>query len=84
MSVAVSVADTGATLAGAAVVMAKSRFEYVREFEQQDCLLKNAWIVVRIDGRGFHKYASAGLPQPYSVARLPLRLIVGSHRRMAS
>ncbi|KAJ5247094.1 hypothetical protein N7468_002077, partial [Penicillium chermesinum] len=31
------------------------RFEYVKDFEQPDVLLPNTWIVVRIDGRGFHK-----------------------------
>ncbi|CAG8001053.1 unnamed protein product [Penicillium salamii] len=31
------------------------RFEYVKNFEQPDVLLPNTWIVVRIDGRGFHK-----------------------------
>ncbi|EYE99031.1 tRNA guanylyltransferase [Aspergillus ruber CBS 135680] len=31
------------------------RFEYVKTFEQPDVLLPNTWIVVRIDGRGFHK-----------------------------
>ncbi|KAL4986755.1 Thg1 C terminal domain-containing protein [Aspergillus falconensis] len=35
--------------------MANSRFEYVKAFEQPDNLLPNTWIVVRIDGRGFHK-----------------------------
>ncbi|KAL4997874.1 Thg1 C terminal domain-containing protein [Aspergillus recurvatus] len=35
--------------------MANSRFEYVKTFEQPDTLLPNTWIVVRIDGRGFHK-----------------------------
>ncbi|KAL4740508.1 Thg1 C terminal domain-containing protein [Aspergillus similis] len=35
--------------------MANSRFEYVKAFEQPDTLLPNTWIVVRIDGRGFHK-----------------------------
>ncbi|EPS25404.1 hypothetical protein PDE_00337 [Penicillium oxalicum 114-2] len=35
--------------------MANSRFEYVKDFEQPDVLLPNTWIVVRIDGRGFHK-----------------------------
>ncbi|KAL4917855.1 Thg1 C terminal domain-containing protein [Aspergillus aurantiobrunneus] len=35
--------------------MANSRFEYVKAFEQPDILLPNTWIVVRIDGRGFHK-----------------------------
>lgn len=37
--------------------MAKSRFEYVRTFELPDPLLQGTFIVVRIDGRGFHKYA---------------------------
>ncbi|KAL4909758.1 hypothetical protein BDW74DRAFT_143670 [Aspergillus multicolor] len=35
--------------------MANSRFEYVKAFEQPDALLPNTWIVIRIDGRGFHK-----------------------------
>ncbi|KAJ5834031.1 hypothetical protein N7447_000057 [Penicillium robsamsonii] len=35
--------------------MANSRFEYVKSFEQPDVLLPSTWIVVRIDGRGFHK-----------------------------
>lgn len=34
---------------------ATNRYEYVRDFEQPDRLLPNTWIVVRIDGRGFHK-----------------------------
>jgi len=37
--------------------MAKSKFEYVRKFELDDRLLPNAWIVVRIDGKGFHKFS---------------------------
>ncbi|KAK9470634.1 tRNAHis guanylyltransferase [Dipodascopsis tothii] len=38
--------------------MAKSRFEYVREFERSDELLRNTWIVIRLDGRGFHKFTA--------------------------
>ncbi|KAK3336763.1 Thg1 C terminal domain-containing protein [Cercophora scortea] len=38
--------------------MANSRFEYVKKFEQPDLLLLNTWIVVRIDGRGFTKFAN--------------------------
>lgn len=34
------------------------RYEYVRAFEQPDNLLPNTWIVVRIDGRGFHKFSA--------------------------
>lgn len=36
--------------------MAKSRFEYVKKFESEDRLLLNCWIIVRIDGKGFHKF----------------------------
>ncbi|KAE8353749.1 Thg1 C terminal domain-containing protein [Aspergillus coremiiformis] len=35
--------------------MANSKYEYVKAFEQPDVLLPSTWIVVRIDGRGFHK-----------------------------
>lgn len=38
--------------------MANSRFDYVRTFETDDRLLPNCWIVVRIDGKGFHKFAT--------------------------
>ena len=40
------------------IFMAKSRFEYVRDFELNDKLLKNCWIVIRIDGSGFSKYST--------------------------
>ncbi|KAF2493955.1 tRNAHis guanylyltransferase [Lophium mytilinum] len=38
--------------------MANSKYEYVRAFEQPDVLLPNTWIVVRIDGRGFHGFTT--------------------------
>lgn len=37
--------------------MAKSRFEYVREFEKRDLLLPQTYIVVRIDGKKFHEFS---------------------------
>ncbi|XP_023945348.1 probable tRNA(His) guanylyltransferase [Bicyclus anynana] len=37
--------------------MAKSSFEYVKNFEQDDTLLPNSWIVVRLDGKCFHKFS---------------------------
>ncbi|KAF7888316.1 uncharacterized protein EAF02_002857 [Botrytis sinoallii] len=37
--------------------MANSKYEYVKAFEQSDLLIPNTWIVVRIDGRGFHKFS---------------------------
>lgn len=36
--------------------MAKSKFEYVRNFETDDTCLRNCYIVVRLDGRNFHKW----------------------------
>ncbi|KAM6471480.1 putative tRNA(His) guanylyltransferase isoform 1-T1 [Liasis olivaceus] len=36
--------------------MAKSKFEYVRAFESDDKCLPNCWIVVRLDGRCFHRF----------------------------
>ncbi|XP_056630131.1 probable tRNA(His) guanylyltransferase [Diorhabda sublineata] len=38
--------------------MAKSKFEYVRGFENEDKILPNCWIVVRVDGKGFHKFST--------------------------
>lgn len=38
--------------------MANSKFEYVRRFEQEDNLLKECWIVVRLDGHAFHRFSS--------------------------
>jgi len=37
--------------------MALSRFEYVKKFERNDELLRGCWIVIRIDGKGFHKFS---------------------------
>lgn len=37
--------------------MAKSQFEYVKQFEPDDNCLRNCWIVVRIDGKRFHKFS---------------------------
>ncbi|KAI9637086.1 tRNA guanylyltransferase [Dioszegia hungarica] len=53
--------------------MAKSRFEYVRNFELPDPLIPNTYIVVRIDGRGFHKFSDAhGFTKPNDVPALDL------------
>ncbi|KRT80124.1 hypothetical protein AMK59_8329, partial [Oryctes borbonicus] len=37
--------------------MANSKYEYVRKYETDDRLLPNCWLIVRIDGKGFHKFA---------------------------
>lgn len=34
------------------------RFEYTRLFEQPDNILPRTWVVIRIDGRGFHNLSS--------------------------
>ncbi|XP_031209395.1 probable tRNA(His) guanylyltransferase isoform X1 [Mastomys coucha] len=39
------------------VAMAKSKFEYVRNFEVEDTCLPHCWVVVRLDGRNFHRFA---------------------------
>lgn len=39
--------------------MANSQYEYVKAFEQLDALLPACWIVVRVDGKGFHKFCEA-------------------------
>ncbi|KAI8913540.1 tRNAHis guanylyltransferase-domain-containing protein [Gorgonomyces haynaldii] len=36
--------------------MALSKFEYVKHFEQHTTLLKNTFVVVRIDGHSFHRF----------------------------
>ncbi|KTW32277.1 tRNA guanylyltransferase [Pneumocystis jirovecii RU7] len=38
--------------------MVNSKYEYVRKFETSDKLLPNTWIVIRLDGCGFHKFSS--------------------------
>lgn len=37
--------------------MANSKYDYVRSFELDDKILPNVWIVVRIDGKAFHKFS---------------------------
>jgi tRNA(His) 5'-end guanylyltransferase len=44
------------------------RYEYVRSFERDEVLLPNMWIVVRIDGRGFHKFVISVSLQLYPAA----------------
>jgi hypothetical protein len=37
--------------------MANSKYEYVKDYELEDTLLPNCWIVVRLDGKGFTRCA---------------------------
>lgn len=39
--------------------MTNSRYEYVKHFETDDRIIPNCWIVVRIDGKSFHKFCTA-------------------------
>ncbi|CAH8570668.1 unnamed protein product [Schistosoma rodhaini] len=39
-------------------LMAKSIYEYVRNFETVDPCLPSTWIVVRLDGQSFHKFTT--------------------------
>lgn len=38
--------------------MAKSKFEYVKQFEAEDKCLPNCWIVIRVDGKCFHRFVN--------------------------
>lgn len=53
--------------------MAKSKFEYVKKFEENDQCLPNCWIVIRIDGRSFHRFSSDhGFKKPSDARALNL------------
>jgi len=39
--------------------MANSRFSYVRQYELPDPLLPGTFLVVRLDGKGFHRFSDA-------------------------
>ena len=53
--------------------MAGSRFAYVRDYEQTDSILLNTYIICRLDGKGFHKFANRhGFVRPNDIAALQL------------
>ena len=37
------------------ISMAKSKYEYVKKFEREEMCLPETWMVLRLDGRCFHK-----------------------------
>ncbi|EGW30092.1 uncharacterized protein SPAPADRAFT_144742 [Spathaspora passalidarum NRRL Y-27907] len=37
--------------------MANSRYEYVKSFERENYLLPDTYVVIRVDGKGFHKFS---------------------------
>ncbi|XP_040169378.1 probable tRNA(His) guanylyltransferase [Anopheles arabiensis] len=58
--------------------MALSRFEYVKQFEQEEKLLPNSWIVVRIDGKGFHRFCNVhSFSKPNDLDALQLMNLAG-------
>jgi len=60
--------------------MANSKYEYVRDFERDESLLPNTWIVVRIDGRGFHKLSNHyAFTKPNDVRALDLMNMAATH-----
>lgn len=64
--------------------MANSRFEYVKKFELDDSLLPDTWIVVRLDGRGFHKFSDVhGFEKPNDVRALYLMNEVRDRQKRA-
>ena len=48
--------------------MANSKYSYVKNFETDDRLLPDCWIVVRVDGKGFTKCAECGT-LPHAMSR---------------
>ncbi|WFC96473.1 tRNA(His) guanylyltransferase [Malassezia brasiliensis] len=53
--------------------MAGSRYAYVRDFELGDAALPHTYLVVRIDGRGFHRFSHAhGFAKPNDAPALEL------------
>lgn len=36
--------------------MANSKYSYVKKFEKNDEILPQTYILIRIDGKGFHKF----------------------------
>ena len=53
--------------------MAKSQYEYVKQFELSDAILPACWIVVRVDGVGFTKFtASHSLTKPNDARAMQL------------
>lgn len=53
--------------------MAKSKYEYVKMFEQNDSLLPNTFIVIRVDGQNFHRFSGEhGFQKPNDLSALKL------------
>ena len=58
--------------------MSNSRFEYVKGFENKNDLLKNTYIVIRIDGKGFTKFTDAHqYKKPNEIQGIKLMALAG-------
>ena len=58
--------------------MSNSKFEYVKSFENKNDLLKNTYIVIRIDGKGFTKFTDAHQYQkPNEIRGIKLMTLAG-------
>ena len=57
-----------------------SKYEYVKKFEIEDKLLPNCWMVVRIDGKAFHRFSDThGFNKPNDVNALNLMNACAEH-----
>ncbi|XP_061422991.1 probable tRNA(His) guanylyltransferase isoform X2 [Lethenteron reissneri] len=60
--------------------MALSRFAYTRGFEREDACLPDTWVVVRLDGRSFRKFAEDhGFVKPNDARGLCLMAHCAAH-----
>ena len=58
--------------------MSNSRFEYVKSFENKNDLLKNTYIIIRIDGKGFTKFTDAHqYKKPNEIQGIRLMILAG-------
>ena len=57
-----------------------SKYEYVKKFETDDRLLPNCWLVVRIDGKAFHRFSDIHeFSKPNDLDALKLMNAVAEH-----
>ena len=58
--------------------MSNSRFEYVKQYECHSELLKNTYIVIRVDGKGFTKFTeSHQYEKPNDIRGIRLMMLAG-------
>lgn len=62
--------------------MAKSAYEYVKQFELADKLLPGCWIVVRVDGKGFTRCGNSSCAVGVKIQTWMPAAIPQSHARV--